>query len=172
MKRAHVLTVVALALVGAAWPGPSGSTSDSEETERHWVSIVFGCVEVPQELHSFQVANLRDAFAGVVAAHPKEEPLLHWAAGLWDFASLLRSFEPQEPPPAEGSEDPRGRMWSARRDTTEFLILRSGQALLFGEVRDDQQRENLGFVLRSYRAGSANCSGAERPISVSESWEP
>lgn len=150
--------------------GPLGAASiDSQAGESGWhlVSLVFGCVEVPNNLHSFKITDLRDAFSGTIAASAEDRALVNWSSGMWDFKSVLKGFEPNEPP-SDGAERRREGIWRARRGESEFLVLRQGWSVLFGEVRKEADAVELRKVFSSYRHGSEACANAEKPFASTE----
>lgn len=162
MSRLRILHCL-LAFTVAGRLGATSSDSQSREPDRHLVSLVFGCVEVPNNLHSFKATDLRDAFSGTIAAHAEDRPLLNWASGMWNFKSVLQDFEPNEPP-SEGAERAREGIWRARRGESEFLVQRQGWSVLFGEVRTEADAAELRKVFSSYRNGMEACADAEKPF--------
>ncbi len=164
MKRLRILQAV-LALSVAAAPGIASSDPDAGagESEGHLVSVVFGCLEVPNDFHSFKSTDLRDAFAGTIAARSEDPALLSWSSGMWDFKSLLREFDPSAPP-SDGADESREGMWRARHGDSEFLVQRQGWSVLFGEVRTEADEAELRKVFASYREGVERCANAEKPF--------
>ncbi len=161
-----VLLCVAQALGWVAGGATAFAVDEEEAESSRLVSVVFGCLEVPEILHSFTTTNLRDAFSGTIAESAEAKPILHWMTGLWDFDGLLESFERGVSIPEATSSVGAPEMWFAHRDGVRFVFMRYGRVLMFGEAPRESDVEALSAVFSSYRGGSKNCAGAQISIPV------